>query len=69
MGPYEENICERKYAGMKRDSWFDNNSPSLPNLIMMFLRGIRQAGHTKTKFQPGKVKNSTYKISTLEHQV
>ena len=28
MGTYEENICERKYAGMKRDSWFDNNSPS-----------------------------------------
>ena len=55
MGTYEENICERKYAGMKRDSWFDNNSPSLPNLIMMFLRGIRQAGHTKTKFQPGKI--------------
>ena len=55
MGTYEENICERKYAGMKRDSWFDNNSPSLPNLIMMFLRGIRQAWHQKAQFQPGKV--------------
>ena len=26
---YEENICERKYAQMKRDGWFDNKSPSI----------------------------------------
>ena len=52
MGTYEENICERKYAGRKRDIWFDNNSHFLPNLIMMFLRGIRQACHQKAQFQP-----------------